>query len=79
VSSERPPPGAASALAPLVLAVAVALPALYAYAYERLTHRLVWYGSFVARPNAMSGIGWTTDELIFAPARWLEATVRPHS
>ncbi len=64
----------------LALAVAVSLPLLYfgAYALERVTHRLVWYGTFVARPNAMSGIGWTTDELIFAPARELEATLRTH-
>jgi hypothetical protein len=47
------------------------------YLYARASHRLVHYaGGFIARPNAMHGIGWTTWELVFAPAAWVEVTVR---
>ncbi len=58
--------------------VLAALPLLYCsgYVWARLTHRLVWYGDFVARPNAMSGIGWSDWELLFAPACWTETKLR---
>jgi hypothetical protein len=54
------------------------LPVLYGagYVWARLTHRLVWYGSFVARPHAMSGIGYSDWELLFLPPSWIEAQVR---
>lgn len=48
-----------------------------AYGWARATHHLVRYGGgFIARPNVLSGIGWTTEELVFAPAVWLEEMVR---
>ena len=51
---------------------------LYALAYvvARLSHQLVYYGSFVGRPNAMHGIGYSWAELIFFPLIWLEQTIR---
>lgn len=54
------------------------LPALYfcGYVWARLTHRLVWYGHFVARPHAGSGIGWSDWELFFAPPSFLEQLIR---
>ena len=49
-----------------------------AYIYARLTHMLVWYGSFVAAPDAMSrlGIGFHPIELFFLPLTMLETLVR---
>ena len=57
-----------------------ALPVLYGagYVWARLTHRLVWYGSFVARPHALSGIGYSDWELLFAPPSWAEGQIRNH-
>lgn len=54
------------------------LPVLYGagYVWARLTHRLVWYGSFVARPHAMSGIGYSDWELFFLPPSAVEETIR---
>ena len=46
------------------------------YVWARLTHRLVWYGHFVARPHAGSGIGWSDWELFFAPPSFLETAIR---
>jgi len=60
-------------VAPFVLAV-VTYGGLYVHA--RVTHRLVNYGSFVARPNAMSGIGYTWWEIAFYPLTELESFVR---
>ena len=56
------------------------LPGLYGagYVWARLTHRLVWYGSFVARPNAGSGIGQSAWEILFAPPSWAEEQIRNH-
>lgn len=56
------------------------LPVLYGsgYVWARLTHRLVWYGSFVARPHALSGIGYSDWELFFLPPSWIEEEVRNH-
>lgn len=48
-----------------------------AYAYARLTHELVHYsGGFIARRDVMHGIGYSTEELVFAPAAIVEETVR---
>jgi hypothetical protein len=68
---------AVAMLAVLVLGV---LPALYfgGYVWARLTHRLVWYGHFVARPHAGSGLGWSDWELFFAPPSLLEEVLRNH-
>lgn len=54
------------------------LPTLYGagYVWARLTHRLVWYGSFVARPHAMSGLGYSDWELLFLPPSELEKLIR---
>lgn len=60
----------------LVLAFAPVLLYASGYAFARATHRLVWYGSFVARPGVTSGIGWTRWELAFAPLCWAEAELR---
>jgi hypothetical protein len=56
----------------------VALLSIYpgAYVHARLTHRLVNYGSFIGRPSALSGIGYSRDELVFFPCVWFEETVR---
>lgn len=60
-------------LLPFVLAV-VAYGGGYVYA--RASHHLVNYGSFIARPNAMSGFGYTLWEIVFYPAIELESFVR---
>lgn len=65
-----------------VLALACSLGACLlsypaAYLHARATHRLVHYaGGFVARPNALHGLGFSTEELVFAPAIVVEETVR---
>lgn len=47
------------------------------YIWARAAHKLVRYsGGFIARPNAMSGWGFTTWELVFAPLTWTEEQVR---
>lgn len=63
-----------------MLVLIAALPVLYGagYVWARLTHRLVWYGSFVARPNAGSGIGFSDFELFFAPLTFSEEVIRVH-
>ncbi|MGE0784772.1 MAG: hypothetical protein AB7S26_03715 [Sandaracinaceae bacterium] len=63
----------------LLLAAVVGVPSVGyagAYVHARVTHRLVSYGSFIARPDAMHGIGYSTEELVFAPLILLEETVR---
>jgi hypothetical protein len=62
----------------LVMALAISPPALYAgvYGYARVTHRLVNYGHFIARPHATHGIGFTWWEVVFLPATELESGVR---
>lgn len=64
-------------LGALVGAVGLAIVAYGGvYAYARVTHRLVNYGDFIARPNAMSGIGFTWWEIAFVPLTELESFVR---
>ena len=46
------------------------------YLWARATHRLVNYGSFIARPHALSGIGWSSWELAFFPLTQVEGWVR---
>jgi len=60
-------------LSPFVLAVTAYFGT---YFYARASHKLVNYGDFIARPNAMSGIGFTLWELVFVPATELESWVR---
>lgn len=61
-----------------MLVLMATLPVLYSagYVWARLTHRLVWYGSFVARPHAGSGIGFSDFELFFAPLSFTEEVIR---
>lgn len=71
------PPRRSSALPFVLLAFAVVSSGYCgAYLWARATHRLVNYGSFIARPNAMSGIGWSDWELAFFPLIQAETSVR---
>ena len=72
-ADRKPPRGGRIALAALLLVLSI-YPG--AYAHARLTHRLVNYGSFIARPHAMSGIGYSPEELVFAPWVALEELLR---
>lgn len=47
-----------------------------AYLWARVTHRLVNYGSFIGRPHALSGIGYSDWEIAFFPLILAETTVR---
>ena len=62
----------------VALVAALSALSLYvgAYVAARATHRLVRYGGFIARPNALSGIGSSPYEIAFAPLVWLEVEVR---
>ena len=62
----------------VALVAALSALSLYvgAYVAARATHRLVRYGGFIARPNELSGIGSSLDEIAFAPLVWLELEVR---
>lgn len=46
------------------------------YVWARASHRLVNYGTFIARPRVTSGIGFTIWELVFLPATAAEGAVR---
>jgi hypothetical protein len=71
------PPRRSSALAFVLIAFSLAAVGYCAaYVWARATHRLVNYGSFVARPNAMSGIGWSYWELAFFPLVQAESSIR---
>ena len=73
----RAPPRRSSALPVVLIAFAlIGFSYCAAYVWARATHRLVNYGSFVARPNAMSGIGWSSWELAFFPLVQAESAVR---
>ncbi len=66
-------------LSAVTLAVVLSPCLLYgaAYARARAEHRLVHYsGGFIGRPNLLHGIGYSTEELVFTPARWAEELVR---
>jgi hypothetical protein len=66
-----------SALAFVLIAFALAGFSYCAvYVWARATHRLVNYGSFIARPHAGSGIGWSDWELAFFPLTMAESTIR---
>lgn len=70
-------PRRASALPFVLIAFALAgFSYCAAYVWARATHRLVNYGSFIARPHAGSGIGWSDWELAFFPLTTAESTIR---
>ena len=66
------------------LVVALLLPFVIAvsayggtYVFARVTHRLVNYGGgIIARPNMLSGFGYSWWEIAFYPATELESFVR---
>lgn len=64
------------------LLVAIGLfivPYCTGYVWARATHRLVNYGTFIARPHVLSGIGFSIWELVFLPATAAEGVVRQSS
>ena len=69
-----------SALLPIIALMLLLSPCVMysgVYIWARATHKLVRYsGGFIARPNAMSGWGFTTWEFVFAPLVWTEEQVR---